>query len=310
MAGTLLVASPGGHIDELYDFAPRLTGLGPRRTWVTARTPQTDRLLAAEPTVWVRPVASRQGVRALAQLPWALDFMRRQRPDVVISTGAALAVPYLVAARMFGVRTHYIESATRLHGPSVSGRMIERLPGIRLHHQGFEAPVAGWDRIGNVFDSYRPGPGTAQPLRRVLVILGTERYPFTRALIKVAHALPGEVEVLYQTGNTAVPDIPGIHRQWLPSDELMRAMAEVDVVVSHGGVGTVLTALRLGKHPVVMPRLAEFGEHVDDHQSDLARVLEGRGLISVALPDSDLLSMLTDAAQRTTVNTSACSIML
>lgn len=310
MADAVLVASPGGHIDELYDFVPRLSGLGPRRIWVTARTPQTDRLLADETTVWVRPIASRQGGRALVQLPWALDLMRRQKPRVVISTGAALAVPYLVAARLSGVQTHYIESATRLHGPSVTGRMIERLPGIRLHHQGFGEPVAGWDQIGNVFDSYRPGPWTARPLRRALVVLGTERYPFTRALVKVAHALPDEVEVLYQTGNTAVPDIGGVHRQWLPSDELMRAVAEVDVVVTHGGVGTVLTALRLGKHPVVMPRLAGLGEHVDDHQSDLARELEGRGLISVALPDSDLLSMLTDAAQRTTVNTSACSIML
>lgn len=310
MAGTILVASPGGHIDELYDFVPRLADLGPRRTWVTARTPQTDRLLAEESTVWVRPIASRQGGRALAQLPSALDLMRRHRPDVVISTGAALAVPYLVAARMFGARTHYIESATRLHGPSVTGRMIERLPGVRLHHQGFEAPVAGWDRIANVFDSYSPGPWTARPLRRALVILGTERYPFTRVLVQVAHALPGEVEVLYQTGNTAVPDIRGIHRQWLPSDELVRAMAEVDVVVTHGGVGTVLTALRLGKHPVVMPRLAELGEHVDDHQSDLARVLEDRGLISVARPDSDLSPLLTAAAQRSAVNTSACSIVL
>lgn len=304
MGGTLLIASPGGHIDELYDFAPRLVGRGAEYLWVTARTPQTARLLAGEPAQWVPPIASRQWGRATARLPQAMHLLRRYRPDLVISTGAALAVPYLLASRMLGVQTHYIESATRLDGPSMTGRMMERLPGVRTHHQGFRTPLERWSHLGNVFDVYLPGPPTNRELRKAVVIVGTERYPFSRALEHVARAMPSGVEVLYQTGHTPPPASCASYQQWLPSDELVCALEQADVVVTHAGVGSVLTALRLSKHPVVIPRLAHLGEHVDDHQSQLARMLASRGLASVAWPDVDLLPLLTDASQRSTVKQS------
>lgn len=301
MSSVFLIASPGGHIDELYDLTPRLVDHATRRLWITPRTPQTAQLLTTEPTEWVPPIASRQGGRALAQFPLAMQLLRRHRPSLVISTGAALAVPYLVASRTLGVPTHYIESATRLDGPSVTGRMMEGLRGVRLHHQGFRTPRQGWSHLGSVFDAYRPGPSVARRLRRAVVVVGTERYPFSRALAGVAQALPGSVEVLYQTGHTPPPDSSAAYQQWLPLDELLRSLEQADVVVTHAGVGTVLTALRLGKHPVVIPRLSELGEHVDDHQVQLARMLEAKGLATVAGRDSDLRPLLTDAAQRSIV---------
>ncbi|QFG69783.1 glycosyltransferase [Ornithinimicrobium pratense] len=301
MGGVFLIASPGGHIDELYDLTSRLVDSTTRRLWITARTPQTAQLLTTELTEWVPPIASRQGHRALAQLPYAMQLIHRYRPSLVISTGAALAVPHLVASRTLGVPTHYIESATRLEGPSVTGRMMENLPGVRRHHQGFRVPRQGWSHLGSVFDAYRPGPRVSRELRRVVVIVGTERYPFSRALESVARALPGDVEVLYQVGHTPPPDSSASYQKWLPLDELLRAMERADVVVTHAGVGSVLTALRLAKHPLVIPRLPQLGEHVDNHQSQLARMLEAKGLVTVAWRDSDLLPMLTDAAQRSTI---------
>lgn len=302
MGRTLLVASPGGHVDELFDFVPRLRDVGEDRVWVTTATPQTSRLLADEVTEWVPAVASRQPVRAAASLPRALALVRRHRPSLVVSTGAAMAVPYLVAARLHGIETHYIESATRLNGPSITGQLMSRLPGTRLHHQGFRAPVAGWRSVGSVFDTYSPGPlSEVTGIRRVVLILGTERYPFHRALRQVASALPAGVELLRQTGHTPVADAEGPWQPWVPGDELAEAVAQADLVITHAGVGSVLSALRAGQHPVILPRRASLGEHVDDHQLQLAELLADRGLATVASPDDDLAPIMASASRRSTV---------
>lgn len=302
MSRTLLVASPGGHVDELFEFAPRLRNVGENRVWVTTATPQTTRLLANEKVEWVPAVASRQGIRAAASFPLALALMRRHRPSLVVSTGAAMAIPYLVAARIHGLETHYIESATRLEGPSVTGRLMALLPGTGLHHQGFHAPVSRWRSVGSVFDSYSPGPlAEPAPIRRAVLLLGTERYPFSRALRQVGAALPAGVEVLRQTGHTPVGDSDQPCRPWVPGDELADAVAQADVVITHAGVGSVLSTLRAGKHPIVLPRSASLGEHVDDHQRELADHLAGRGLASIAVPDQDLGPIIAEASRRTTV---------
>jgi UDP-N-acetylglucosamine transferase subunit ALG13 len=52
-------------------------------------------------------------------------------------------------------------------------------------------------------------------------------------------------------------------------------------VVTHAGVGTILTALQLGTRPVVVPRLHAFAEAVDDHQVALARRLDSAGLVTL-----------------------------
>jgi beta-1,4-N-acetylglucosaminyltransferase len=52
-----------------------------------------------------------------------------------------------------------------------------------------------------------------------------------------------------------------------------------EIVIVHAGAGSVLQCLWAGRLPIVMPRLRQFGEHVDDHQVDLAEVLDQRGRV-------------------------------
>lgn len=301
MSGTLLVASPGGHVDELYDFYPRIPEVTEDHLWITSQNPQTLSVLAEEPVAWVPAIGPRERRRAALRMPHALTLVHRYRPDLVVSTGAAMAAPYLVAARALGVDTAYIESATRLDGPSMTGRAMARVPGTMMHHQGFRSEVPGWLPVGSVFDTYLPGPMLDRDVHRMVVSFGTERFPFARAVEMVAAALPEGVDLLLQTGHTPVLTDELPHRQWVPCDELVAAAAEADVVVTHAGVGSVLTALRLGKHPVVIPRLSELGEHVDDHQLQLAEMLAERGLATVAHLGDDLGPLLEAAARRSTV---------
>jgi UDP-N-acetylglucosamine transferase subunit ALG13 len=74
-------------------------------------------------------------------------------------------------------------------------------------------------------------------------------------------------------------------------------MRESSSIVCHAGVGTIMTALAVAKTPVVIPRLRRFGEHVDDHQLQIASAFDRMGLI-VACMDGDDLASAVETAQR------------
>ena len=292
----LMVATAGGHIDELHELAGRADGLDHR--WVTSRTAQTVSLLAGRSATWVRPVGSRQVWAMLRSVPEAWSILRRHRPDLVMTTGAAIAVPYLVIARLHGIESVYVESATRLVGPSVTGRIAERIPGVQLRTQTESWRRPRWERTPSVFDGYDASERENTQSRSVLVTVGTERFPFERVLDSAMAALEEGAEVAWQTGHTPVRvTLPGLHRQWWPAHQLREAVAAADVVVTHAGVGSVLMALRAGRCPVVVPRLGSLGEHIDDHQVEFARRLADRGLVVLAEPGAALAPLMARAAR-------------
>ena len=71
-------------------------------------------------------------------------------------------------------------------------------------------------------------------------------------------------------------------------------IAKCKVVVSHAGIGTILTALQHGKPIIVMPRLAEFGEHKNDHQLATVANLQGREGIHIAHDEQELETLLNE----------------
>lgn len=297
----LAVASTGGHLDELHTFVPRFAADGQPVVWVTAATAQSKSLLHGQEVEWVPHVGARQGGRTLLAVPQAMRIMKKHRPEMVLSTGAALSVSYLVAARLQRIETHFVESATRLDGPSITGRIAEALPGVRLYRQvdNWQHTGGDWRSINNVFDTFERQSRPAPQSLKIVVILGTERFPFTRAVNAVAAALPRDVDVTWQLGHTPQPSgLPGDVRAWFHFDELQHAVREADVVVTHCGVGSVLMALRNQKCPVVIPRIANHNEHVDDHQCQLARVLNDASLGIVAdLDERNFAELLARAAE-------------
>lgn len=113
----------------------------------------------------------------------------------------------------------------------------------------------------------------------ILVTVGTHRMPFDRLLVAVdaAHrnGLLGPGEVVVQSGSCR-HRCAGVHQvPYLPSEEFDSLLRRAELVISHGGIGTVLTALRHRKHLIAVPRLRLFGEHNNDHQvqvcAELAR---------------------------------------
>lgn len=283
---TLLVATAGGHLDELKLLVRELDIDVRNAVWLTSRNAQTEALLADDDVVWVPPVGSGHRVRAASRLPMAMRIHRRIKPDRVITTGALFSTPHLVAASIARTPTWFIDSATRVSAPSSTGKFVSRFTRAKLHVQGDGWGDPRWTPIPGVFDSFdvESSPMPPQRIRKAVVALGTEVWPFGRAVERVLGLLP-DAEIVWQVGVTDYRHEGGQLQRWLPPDELRQAMRDADVVIAHAGVGTVLAALGEGKVAVVLPRLEVQREHVDDHQVEVAAMLDRRSLVVSVDPD-------------------------
>ena len=121
----LAVCSPGGHLLQLMRLQPAWAGFD--TTWITLSAADSDFLLREERVVFGRGPTNRS-LRALGANLWlAWKLVRRERPDVIVSTGAALAVPFFLVGKVFGARLVFVESLTRTTSLSLSGRMVRPL---------------------------------------------------------------------------------------------------------------------------------------------------------------------------------------
>ncbi len=123
----------------------------------------------------------------------------------------------------------------------------------------------------------------------VLVLVGTDHHPYDR-IVRWADAtalrLPG-TRVVVQHGATRAPAHAEGHA-FVTHAELVELLQSADVVVCHGGPGTITDARGAGHVPIVAPRDPALGEHVDGHQQRFVRLLEGSGLVTGAWSDDDL----------------------
>jgi UDP-N-acetylglucosamine transferase subunit ALG13 len=120
-------------------------------------------------------------------------------------------------------------------------------------------------------DEALPQGKARRECRLIFVTLGTHHDPFPR-LIDGLQALERQ-DLFVQYGHSPVPLHAANTAQFLPFAELEDRIRTADVVITHAGVGSILTCLRLGRTPLVVPRQRRFGEHVDDHQVELTRAL-------------------------------------
>ena len=281
---TLLAANDGGHLMQLHQLMPRLA-LDADRVWVAPRTAQSASLLRDEEVFWVERAPTRDAGAAARNALKVRRLLgrRRSRITAAYSTGSSLAVSVLPQARAKGVDAYYIESATRVDGPSLSGRILSRIPGVHLYTQCSTWATGRWAFGGSVLDGFNAIEVPEAPeVRRIVVSLGTSRrYGFRPLVERLVQIVPDGIEVLWQVGETDVSGLPITARNHIPAAEFEQAIAAADVVVAHAGTGVALTSLQAGKLPVLVPRRAGQGEHVDDHQAQIGRQLSSTGLAVV-----------------------------
>ncbi|GAA1746434.1 glycosyltransferase [Kocuria aegyptia] len=276
------MASAGGHITEALRLEESL-GVHLDSLWVTFETPQTASLLHSRRVLFVPYVAPRDVRGALSAGRQIAQAVSRERFDACLSTGAAVAGFGVPWCALTGIPTFYVESLARIDGPSATGQLMGLAPRVRTLSQRAGWASKRWVYEGSLLDGWRVCHRAGETItRRIFVTLGTIRpYRFDRAIDTVLASLrPGD-EVVWQLGATSRDRLPGRTYTEMSHADLAHELAAADVVVTHAGVGSVLQAHEAGKVPVLAVRSAAHGEHVDEHQREIAHDLTARGL---ALP--------------------------
>jgi len=302
---TALVCSGGGHLKQLSRLLPRMSVDGQRLVddeliWVTFETGLSRTMLDGQEVNFVPYTKPRDYAGVVRLMVDAERLTRRRKVDRVVSTGANLALSFLPSTLTRHGAFHYVESAARADGPSATGRVMVRTPWVRRYAQYPWFDSRRWLHVGSVFDSFRPGECRARQIRRAVVTAGTtDSYGFRRLFERACEVLPADAEVLWQTGSTDVSGLRRVQgRQQVPAAELALAIRDADIVISHAGAGSALTALEMGRFPVLVPRESARGEHVDDHQKQVARELDRRGLALHCPVESLDIEKLLEAASR------------
>jgi UDP-N-acetylglucosamine:LPS N-acetylglucosamine transferase len=118
----MLVCSTGGHLLQLSALREAWDGLS--RLWVTFDKSDARSLLDGEPVVYAYGPTNRNATNFLRNLALAWRVVRAARPKALVTTGAGVAVPFAWTARLCGARVVYVESISRIDGPSLSYRLI------------------------------------------------------------------------------------------------------------------------------------------------------------------------------------------
>jgi UDP-N-acetylglucosamine transferase subunit ALG13 len=127
----------------------------------------------------------------------------------------------------------------------------------------------------------------------IFVTVGTNEAPFDR-IVEVFDRLERDEQIVIQCGASSIRPARADCVDFISFTELVEHVRAARVVVTHAGVGSVAVALANGKRPIVVPRLARFGEAVDDHQLAFARRFAATGQVRLVENVEELPSALEE----------------
>lgn len=297
-----LAGSGGGHVRQLLDLEP---AWGPHDYFfVSEDTALTQSIAKQHRTLFVPHFALGQA-RLGKPLRMAVSGVRNffasakiviaERPDVVITTGAGAVFWSVIWARIFGARIILVESFARFNAPSVFGKLTAPLAHHKIAQSG--ALSKHWPDA-KVFDPLKLVATPRPPKKPLLFATVGAILPFDRLVTFVSEAkarglIKEEVVAQVGVGGAKPQGIATV--ETLPFDEMQRFLRDADIVVCHGGTGSLITALRQGCRVIAVPRLFEFGEVYDDHQEEITAAFAERGMIKVAKTPEEFAEALSAA---------------
>jgi len=117
-----LVGSSGGHLTHLYMLKPFWKDK--ERFWVTFNKEDARSLIGGEKMYSCYYPTNRNLKALILNTVLAWKILSNERPDLIISSGAAVAVPFFYLGKLFGAKLIYIEVFDRIDKPTLTGKMV------------------------------------------------------------------------------------------------------------------------------------------------------------------------------------------
>lgn len=116
----------------------------------------------------------------------------------------------------------------------------------------------------------------------ILVLLGTQNNSFHRLVEKIDELIIQGIikeEVIVQVGYTKYSSENMKLFDFISQDELQELQNRADLIITHGGVGSIVSSIQKGKKVIAIPRLHEYEEHVNNHQKEIVEIFNKKGYI-------------------------------
>ena len=116
----------------------------------------------------------------------------------------------------------------------------------------------------------------------ILVMLGTQNNSFHRLLEEIDNLIKKGIisdEVIVQAGYTKYESNNMKIFSLISQEELEELIEKANLIITHGGVGSIITSLKKGKKVIAVPRLHEYQEHVNNHQKEIIETFDKKGYI-------------------------------
>lgn len=120
----------------------------------------------------------------------------------------------------------------------------------------------------------------------IFITLGSQKFQFNRLLKKIDELIERQAiteEVIAQIGFSDYKPKKYQYYDFMDREEFSSYMDKADIVITHAGTGAIITAIKKKKKVIAVPRLAKYGEHVDDHQLQIVNEFMQANLIDSIL---------------------------
>lgn len=129
----------------------------------------------------------------------------------------------------------------------------------------------------------------------IFVTLGTQDKSFSRLLDLIQEQIDNgniKEKVIVQAGYTKYHSNNMEIFDYIDNEEFDKLIKKCDILITHGGVGSILTGFRANKKIIAVPRLAKYKEHTNDHQMQIVDNFYQKGYILKLYEDDDLAAVL------------------
>ncbi len=134
----------------------------------------------------------------------------------------------------------------------------------------------------------------------IFVTVGSQKFPFDR-LLEAIDALTAQKviqeEVFAQIGYSNYKPSHFSCVDFMDRNAFERRIHAADIIITHGGTGVIIKSVKMGKCVIAVPRLSQYGEHVDDHQIQLITEFQKANMLISCMDTSELPAALEKAKE-------------
>jgi len=214
-----------------------------------------------------------------------LKIFWKEKPEIVISTGSEIALPMFFLAKVFRKKRVFIESSCRVKELSGTGKIVYPISDVFIVQwpyllSRYKRAVYKGNILLKQVKKFEKRNDKSSNNKRKMVFVDVGTAPFDRLIRKMDEIAPAlNARVMMKIAKTKYNPRNVEYFTFLPRKQLKDFYEKADVIICHGGVGSIINALETRARIIAVPRLTKYFEHFDDHQLEIVRALDKRKVL-------------------------------